>query len=324
MRFSGVDRRDIVVIGASTGGIEALTKVVKSLPENFPGSIFVVMHIGPISLLPQILTRSTRLRTVSAQDGMRFEPGCIYVAPPNRHLLITDSEIKLSAGPRENGHRPAVDPLFRSASREHRSRVAGVILSGTLDDGAAGLFAVKSRNGVAIVQDPEDAFAADMPRNAMRNLSPDYVLPAEEISQVLLRLAQGEAGARQPREEKMSMESETEMPLQDPPPAEEHIALACPECSGPLYEKKDGPVTRFQCNVRHSYSPLSLSAAHDEALERALWVAVRTLNERITLHRQMLRRERNEGEEVLFHRMEDSVKMAEQDVTLLRQIIERI
>lgn len=317
-------KRDIVVIGASTGGIEALRKVVEGLPGNFEGSVFVVMHIGPVSLLPEILSRSTKLRTVKAEDGLRFQPGHMYVAPPNRHLLIEDGHIKLSAGPRENGHRPAVDPLFRSAARVHRSRVAGVILSGSLDDGSAGLFAVKSRNGVAIVQDPADAIAPDMPLNAMKNMVVDYSLPAGEISGVLVKLAQGDAGPAQEREESMANDAQENGPLMEPPPAEQHIALACPECSGPLYEARDGPVSRFQCNVRHSFSPLSLSVAHDEALERALWVAIRTLNERITLHRQMLRRDRNEAEDVLFRRMEESVKIAEQDVELLRQIIERI
>jgi two-component system chemotaxis response regulator CheB len=199
-----------------------------------------------------------------------------------------------------------------------------VILSGALDDGSAGLFAVKSRGGIAVVQDPADAIAAEMPQNAMKNVAVDYCLPLKEISAVLTGLARGEAGATIEGEKHMASNPETKLPLSDPPPAAQHIALACPECNGPLYEDREGPVSTFRCNVLHAYSPLSLSAAHDEALERALWVAIRTLNERITLYRQMLRRERNEGEQILFERMEESVQMAEQDVVLLRQIIERI
>lgn len=324
MRFSIVERRDIVVIGASTGGIEALREVVQTLPPDFPGSIFVAMHIGPVSLLPEILARSTKIKTVAARHGDQIQPGRIYVAPPNRHLLLEDGHITLSAGPRENGHRPAIDPLFRSAAKNFRARVTGVILSGGLDDGSAGLFAVKARGGAAVVQNPDEAIAPDMPRNAMKNVAIDYCVPAAEVAAVLTSLARGEADATIEKNGNMKTDPGTEPISADPPPAEQHIALACPECSGPLYEERAGDSATFRCNVQHKYSPLSLTAAHDEALERALWVAIRTLNERITLYHQMLRRERNEGEDLLFKRMEQSLQIVEQDVVLLRQIIERI
>jgi two-component system chemotaxis response regulator CheB len=319
-----MEKRDIAVVGASTGGIDALRQLVANLPEDFAATIFVVLHIGPVSLLPEILRRSSRVPVDVAKDGVRYEPNHIYVAPPNRHLLIQDGQIKLSAGARENGHRPAVDPLFRSAARELRSRVAGVILSGTLDDGAAGLFAVKSRNGVAIVQDPKEAAASEMPRSAMRHVAVDYCLPVAEIAQVLGKLSRGEVGETKGAVEAGKMKLPKEELVSDPPSSDKQISMACPECDGPLYETKEGQLAHFQCNVGHAFSPLSLSAAHGEALERALWVAVRTLNERITLHREMLRRDRNSGEEPLFVRLADSVKIAEQDVELLRQIIERI
>ena len=319
-----MEKRDIAVIGASTGGIDALRQLVANLPENFGAAVFVVLHVGPVSLLPEILRRSTKVPVDVAEDGVRYEPNHIYVAPPNRHLLIQDGHIKLSAGARENGHRPAVDPLFRSAARELRSRVVGVVLSGALDDGAAGLFAVKSRNGVAIVQDPKEAAAPDMPLSAMRHVSVDYCLPVAEIAHLLGKLARGEAGETKNAVHPGEMKLEKDELVSNPPSSDKQISMACPECDGPLYETKEGQLAHFQCNVGHAFSPLSLSAAHGEALERALWVAVRTLNERITLHREMLRRDRNSGEAPLFARLADSVKMAEQDVELLRQIIERI
>jgi two-component system chemotaxis response regulator CheB len=186
------------------------------------------------------------------------------------------------------------------------------------------LFAVKSRNGVAIVQDPEEAAAPDMPLNAMKNVTVDYCLKIAEIAPLLAKLARGEAGETTAAVEAGEMELEKEDITSDPPPSTKQISMACPECSGPLYETKQGELAHFQCNVGHTFSPASLGAAHSEALERALWVAVRTLNERITLHREMLRRERNSGEEPLFVRLGESLKMAEHDVQLLRQIIERI
>jgi two-component system chemotaxis response regulator CheB len=185
-------------------------------------------------------------------------------------------------------------------------------------------YSVKSRNGIAIVQDPAEATAPDMPRNAMRNVQVDYCLPLAEIAPLLVRLARGEDGSIQRPTQAEDMMMENQAIVQDPPPSETQISLACPECSGPIYEAKEGQLAHFQCNVGHAYSPLSLSAAHSEALERALWVAVRTLNERITLHREMLRRRRNEGEQELLQRLEQSVGTAEKDVELLRQIIERI
>jgi two-component system chemotaxis response regulator CheB len=232
--------------------------------------------------------------------------------------------MKLSAGPRENGHRPAVDALFRSAAREHRERVAGVILSGALDDGSAGLFAVKSRRGLAIVQDPQEAVAPDMPANAMHYVRVDHCLPVAEIPPLLAALAKEETAA--PGEAAQGEDMILDKPpiLSAPPPAARQISMTCPECNGPLYETTEGQLAHVQCNVGHVFSPLSLSEAHSQALERALWVAVRTLNERITLHREMMKRDRVAGEEELLRRLEGTVEIAEQDVQLLRQIIERI
>jgi two-component system chemotaxis response regulator CheB len=319
-----MEKRDIVVVGTSTGGVDALRQLIHALPEDFPGTIFSVMHIGEITLLPQILSRSTKIPVEAARHGLRYEPHHIYVAPSNRHLTLEDGHIKLSAGPRENGHRPGIDPLFRSAARELRSRVVGVVLSGALDDGSAGLFAVKARGGVAIVQDPQEAAAPDMPLNAIKNVRVDYCLPISEIAPLLGKLARGEAGETQSRVEAGEMEMEQEGIVKDPPPSEKQISMACPECEGPLYETAEGQLAHFRCNVGHAFSPLSLSRAHSEALERALWVAVRTLNERVTLHRQMLKRERNQGEEALFRRLEERLQTTEHDVQLLRQIIERL
>ncbi len=318
----GMPRHDIVVVGASTGGVDALQQLVYGLPADFPGTIFIVMHVGAESAMAEILSRCGKIKVFSAKDGTYYKPGEIHIAPPHRHMQISNGQIKLNAGPRENGHRPAIDPLFRSAAREHRARVAGVILTGALDDGTAGLFAVKSRGGVTIVQDPAEAVAPNMPLSAIRNVEIDHCCALEEIAPLLVRLAAEETKETKSHARKMSAEKEGI--AKEPPPARTQISLACPECNGPLYETKDGQIAHFKCNVGHAFSPESLSEAHAEALERALWTALRTLNERVTLHRQLLRRQRNKGEEELLQRFEDSVKTAERDIELLREIIGRI
>lgn len=320
-------KRDIVVIGASAGGVEALQELVQGLPANYPGTIFIVVHTGPGSILPEILTRAGKLSAVGAEHNTRYEPNSIYVAPPNRHLVIYDGVMHLEAGARENGSRPAIDPLFRSAARTHRGRVVGVILTGSLDDGSAGLFAVKARGGIAIVQDPAEAAAPDMPLNAMRNVQPDYCIPVAGIAPLLVKLAAEEASnGSTPVQVNPRLEPFVDPPniIQEPPPNETQISLTCPECSGALYEQRDGQVVNFRCHVGHSFSPETLTEGHKEALERALWTAVRTLNERVTMHRQFLRRNRNRGEELIFKRFEESVVAAERDVELLREIISRI
>jgi two-component system chemotaxis response regulator CheB len=321
-------KRDIVVIGASAGGVQALQEIVQNVPADYPGTIFIVLHTGTSSILPDILSRAGQLRAVMAEHNAHYEPNRIYVAPPNRHLLINDGVMQLYLGPRENGSRPSVDPLFRSAARTYRSRLVGVILTGTLDDGSAGLFAVKARGGVAIVQDPAEAVAPEMPLNAMRNVQVDYCVPIRDVAPLLAQLATTDAPASEPDVRAMNEEKKelVEPPqwIKEPPPSERQISLACPECSGALYEERQGNAAHFMCHVGHSFSPQSLSEAHKEALERALWAAVRTLNERVTMHRQFLRRQRNAGEEELFKRFEESAASAERDVELLREVISRI
>jgi two-component system chemotaxis response regulator CheB len=321
-------KRDIVVVGASAGGVQVLQEMVQGLPRDYPGTIFVVLHTGPGSLLPEILSRANTVPAVQAEHHVRYERNRIYVAPPNRHLLINDGVMVLDPGPRENGSRPSVDPLFRSAARTHRSRVVGVIVSGTLDDGSAGLFAVKARGGIAIVQDPAEATSPEMPMNAMQNVKVDYCISAAKLGALLTELAATEApasdlGQRGMNEETRELVDPPDL-IRDPPPNDRQIALSCPECGGALYEEKSGAMAHFMCHVGHSFSPESLSEIHKEALERALWQAMRTLNERITLHQQFIRRQRNAGEETLLKRFEDSLASAERDVELLRDIIARI
>jgi two-component system chemotaxis response regulator CheB len=310
---------EIVVIGASRGGIEALCEVIEVLPKRFAGAVFVVVHIGEASLLPTVLERCGSIKVLSPRDRQRVERGVIYVAPPNRHMLLRDGTVALSHGPHENRHRPAIDPLFRSAARLYRSRVIGVVLSGALDDGTAGLFAVKSKGGLAIVQDPSDAAMPDMPRNAMKHTTVDYCLPAKKIGKVLTKLV-GVSGPKTrstispPRgTEKTKVKSNGEL-----------VPVTCPECHGPITISKNGKLIKFECEVGHVYSPESFTEAHTDALERALWIALRTLKERVSIQQTLARAERARGETHMANRFAETAASAERDIALLREIVERI
>jgi two-component system, chemotaxis family, protein-glutamate methylesterase/glutaminase len=318
-------KRTIIVIGTSTGGLDALCELNKHLPKDLASSIFVVMHIGATSLLPQILSRCGNLPAVSAEHERHYKRGVIYCAPANCHMVIKDHATLLTRGPRENGHRPAADVLFRSAARVHRSKVVGVVLSGGRDDGSAGLYAIKVRGGVAIVQDPGEATSPEMPQNALEMVDVDFCLPVRQIADVLVDLANGNVKNMKKRSrkgDKMEEQATAERPTSEPPG--DQIPIACPECNGPMWEVKNGGLALFQCFVGHRFSPESLSEEHGEALERALWTAIRKLKERVVLHQRLLKQKRNNGEQYLFNRLEESVTTAERDIKLLREILERI
>src|SRR4051812_8388035 len=182
---------DVVVIGASAGGVEALSRLVGMFPPDLPASVFVVLHVPAesTSVLPRILNRAGPLPVIHPISGQAFERGHIYVAPPDHHLLVKQGYCELTRGPRENGHRPAVDPLFRSAARVYGARVIGVILSGALDDGTAGMVAIQMRKGICVVQSPDDALYAGMPQSAIDNVKVDHVIPLAEMGNLLVELA---------------------------------------------------------------------------------------------------------------------------------------
>lgn len=283
---------DIIVVGASAGGVDALPRLIATLPANLPASVFIVLHIpaqGP-DLLPQIIRRTASLSVSHGVDGERIRKGHVYVAPPDHHLQLDGARVRLSRGPRENFHRPSIDALFRSASECYGTRVVGVVLTGNLDDGTAGLHAIKSAGGIAIVQDPKDALVPAMPQSALRNVKVNHCVPLAEIGPLLLRLAttlsipKGKKGVSRMKKRSMNpkeMEKEFGLPT----------SFVCPECNGPLWETKAGASLQFRCHVGHSYSPDSLLADHADGLERALWSAVRTFDERASLLRRLGERE---------------------------------
>lgn len=327
-------RHDIIVIGASAGGVEALKNLVHALPTRLPAAVFMVLHIPPNSpsMMPGILTRNGYLPATHPTDNSEPLPGHIYIAPPDHHMLLEEGRIRVVHGPKENRSRPAVDPLFRSAALAYGKRVVGIVLTGALDDGSAGLQAVKQRGGIAIVQDPKDALYPDMPLNAMAYTTPDYVVPLAEIGPLIVRLASEESSEEdimdQQATDMQQMEKEVQLAelALDPSQHANHVGhpsvFSCPECGGVLWEMKDDDLLRFRCRVGHAFSIDSMFAEQADAIEEALWVALKTLSENAELARRMAAQARKNGHQWLTRRFEDRVKEAEHRVNLLKNALE--
>jgi two-component system chemotaxis response regulator CheB len=280
--------RDIVVIGGSAGGIDALIRFLPGLPPDLPAAIFVVVHTGPESpgYLAGVFTRAGRLSARYAGDAEKFERGAIYVARPDHHLLLSPGDrVQVVRGPRENGTRPAVDPLFRSAALAYGPRVIGVVLSGGLDDGTAGLRGIKMRGGTTIVQDPADALASSMPSSALRNASIDYCKPAAELAALIVQLTRSEAPEPARLEKKMTSLMEIEVEAAKGKGGQAIIdhadpsLLTCPECHGALLRLRGESPLRYRCHTGHAFTADSLLAAVNEATEEAVWNAVRSIQE---------------------------------------------
>lgn len=284
---------DIIVIGASAGGVEALLAVVGELPKDLPASLFVVLHIpaqAP-SVLASILAGNSRLPALSPKDRTRIERGCIYVAPPDHHLLIDGDHLRVLRGPTENRHRPAIDPLFRSAAWSCGPRVVGVVLTGTMDDGTAGLGAVKTCGGTTVVQDPADALFPCMPKNAIRSVQIDHCLPLSDIPRLLSQLAQQPLpeGSFTPPE-RMGIEVEAallERSIEDMDKVGVPSVYSCPACKGSLWELEEGKLTRYRCHIGHSYMPESLVADQSEGIMTALYSALAAVEEKGAMLRRI-------------------------------------
>ena len=307
-----------------------MARLAAGLPGDLPAAVLVVHHFpaNSVSALPSILSRAGPLPAEHAVDGQEIQPGRIYVAPPDRHMLVVENRIHLSRGPRENGHRPAIDPLFRSAASSFGPRVIGVLLSGSLDDGTVGMMAVKRQGGLGVVQDPGEALYPAMAQSAMERIGVDAVLPVQEIARLLTRLSQ-ESVAFQPGGTAMLPEEEE---VQDPaesgtaaivdgpfpgPPS----ALTCPDCGGALWEQADGEVVRYRCHVGHAYTADSMVGAHAALVEAALWSAVRALEEKAQLSRRLAERSHSRGLGRLAHRYAEAVQSAELGSDAIRHLL---
>ncbi|MFI5908024.1 chemotaxis protein CheB [Dactylosporangium sp. NPDC051541] len=322
--------RGIVVVGASAGGVEALRAFCGGLPADLPGAVCIVLHIPRAggTALPHILSRSGPLPAEHPSDGAALESGRVYVAPPNQHLLIRDGRIRLSHGPVENGHRPAADPLFRSAARWWGASALGVVLSGNRDDGSYGLAELARQGGVALVQDPHEALYPSMPRHAAAQVPTARALPAAMMGAALAELLAGLPGPA-PRDavEQAALDAEDAMAGMEAVTADQiggiPAGFGCPNCHGALFEMPP-PGGRFRCRVGHAWSAAGLLEELGGALEGALWMALRSLEEKAALSRRMADSALVGGFKPTAQRYSEAAGEAETAGKTIRQLIERL
>ncbi len=323
-------KHDMIVIGASAGGVEALMSLVAGLPPDLPAALFVVLHTPAQSagFLPKLLSRCGPLPVVHASDHMPIEQGCMYVAPPDYHLLLEPGQLRVVKGPKENRHRPAVDPLFRSAALAYGSRVIGVILTGSLDDGTSGLQAVKQRGGIAVVQDPEDALFPDMPQSAIAHVTVDYIVPLSQMAALLSRLVNKQTSEDPSDNVLEDIVTEVRIATMENNDLNEESSLgtpsvyACPACGSALWELHDGNLRRFRCRVGHAYTLEAMLAEQDETLEEALWRALKTLEEQAGLIERLMEQTHHHSHEHPLAHLEKKLQQIRQRLTLLKQVLQ--
>lgn len=319
-----VTGHDIIVIGASAGGVEAIREIARRLPGDLPAAVFVAMHLpdDARSILPEILSRSGPLPAVHPDDLQRIAKGVIHVAPGDHHLLLDSGVVRVVRGPRHNRHRPAVDPMFRSAARAYGARVIGVVLTGALDDGTSGLEAIKRRGGLAVVQDPATALFPGMPQSALQAVNVDHVAPVAAIGDLLADLARIPAPHEAPPPDSR-LDEEFSTLMGNPADMEKlgrPSGYACPECNGTLWEVEGGDMPRFQCRVGHSYTIEGLEADQRQALEASLWAAVRALEESASLRMRMADRLRRHNTR-LARGIEQRAARSQEHARRLRELL---
>ncbi len=322
--------RDILAVGTSAGGFDALRRLARDLPDDLPASVLVVIHLPArfASALDAILSEAGRLPASFARDGDLMRRGHIYIAPPTCHLLVDGKHLRLGSGPRENNARPAIDPLFRSVALCCGPRSVGVVMTGTLGDGASGLHALKQCGGITVVQDPADAAFPDRPVAALRRSEPDYVVRLTEMAALLHTLVQEPAGApvAPPRELKDEVEIARHgyFDMNHMDRIGRRSVLSCPECHGALWEVEEGGLVRYRCHVGHAYTSELMSVALDDGLRRAIASALRVLDERIALARRLIEEDSRNGQQALVASWTRKLRQAEEQAGSLRAAIKRV
>jgi two-component system chemotaxis response regulator CheB len=313
-----------IVIGASAGGMPALCRLVEQLPPNLPAAVLIVQHFAPNSSgehLVQRLAKYTPLTCRLPFDGDPIEPGTVYLAPPDRHLLVKDGHLLVTKGPRENHYRPAADTLFRSAAAHYGTAVIGIVLTGMLHDGTAGLEFIKRSGGLAVVQDPNEAEFPSMPETALSNVPIDYVVPVSQMGDLLTRLVNIPIGNNRTIPEDIKLEAaiaervvgNTEDTLRLGKPT----AMTCPDCGGSLFELKHGKLLRYRCHTGHAFTADALLKSTQHSLEETLWVALRMMEERKNLLSNMASR----GESIFAVQQEERIQEIKAHINRLREFL---
>jgi two-component system chemotaxis response regulator CheB len=316
--------RDIIVIGGSAGAVEGVISIVKGLPRGLPAVVATVIHHSPRApdILASILTRQGTLPAVTVVDAAPLEPGKIYVPAADRHLVIEREQIRTSRAARENRTRPAIDPLFRSAANAHGARVIGVLLSGHLDDGTAGLLTIQRQGGLTLVQDPDDAAFPSMPLNALNAMQVDHLAPVRDIPALLARAVAGQLSAHHPAEIPPANGSNGLGASPPAAPPTQPVALTCPTCHGALGEDDEAGVPVFRCHTGHAFATQSLLASQDEDLEIALWSAVRALQEKHFLLTKLIEGPKGDAVTDLRERHRAERERIEHHISVLRRMLE--
>ncbi len=322
--------RDIVAIGTSAGGVEALLFLARHVPREFPASIVVTIHLPRYarSGLDQLLSRVGPLPAVFASDGEKPNKGRIYIAPPDRHLLLDGDRLSLGEGARENNSRPAIDPMLRSAGVCCGPRTVGVVLTGTLGDGASGLWALGQCGGITVVQDPRDAAFAEMPLTALNRVKPEHVVRLADMPALLISLVHQPAGESQPVPRSIKYEVEIartgQSSMDEMDGFGRRSVLACPDCGGVMWEIDEGEMVRYRCHVGHSYAAEMMSLALDDGLRRALAAAVRALEERVALAKKLHRQAIDGSHRLLAETWKDKAREYEHELNVIRDSVRRM
>ncbi|GAA4958204.1 chemotaxis protein CheB [Actinoplanes utahensis] len=320
-------RRDVVVIGGSAGSHKALTQVLARLPADLPAAVLVALHMAPgaRAALARSLASSCALPVRAAVDGGRLEPGCVQVAVPDRHLIVDEDDVlRLSDGPRQNRVRPAADALFRSAARWCGPRVVGMVLSGSLDDGAAGLAAIVSDGGIGLVQDPAEARFPGMPTAALRVVPDAMTATAFDLGDAVAKMAGNPviAASRPPT----PLIWETDMiayGASNTADRGQAVGLGCPDCGGGMYLVRTGLAAHYVCHVGHSYSPQSLLAVRDDGIEGAIWTAVSALQEKVMVIEELVSQSEKTGDAVAAAAFRAEAERAGRAATVLQEHVNR-
>lgn len=323
---------DIIVIGASAGGLKALSAVLSELPADIEAAVFVVQHVAADkkSILPRLLDDVSDLPVVHPTDRANFEKGHVYVAPPDHHLLLNADNIRVLRGPQENRFRPSIDALFRSAARVHGSRVIGVVLTGYLDDGTVGLQAIKQRGGITVVQDPAEAEYPSMPRSALRYVKVDHIVPIAKIGALLTKLVATPPANQKnfPTTPQIEVESKIAEQLMNTKEFLESVneigsltPYTCPDCHGAIWQLGNEEPLKLRCHVGHSFTGEVFSTEQSQSVEKALWSAVRVMEEKVTFSRQLAQRKRKQKLHKAAKAFDEQAELLDKEVTRVRDLI---
>jgi two-component system chemotaxis response regulator CheB len=290
------DPKFIIAIGASAGGLNAINELTQQLPADIDAAIFVVLHLSKAAIGDMLLLRvqkHTKLKCSIAGDGDKIEPGHIYIAAPDSHLLVRDNKTLIGRGPAENRFRPSVDVLFRSVAASHGEKVIGIILTGFLNDGTIGMVSIKRSGGHCIVQDPNEAEYPDMPLSVLETMEVDYCIPIKEMAAVILKIIARATskGIKPPgdvvAESKLSERSATA--INGVSELGEKALFACPDCGGGLWRIENGGVKHYRCHIGHSFTEKDLLVKQSETVEQTLLVALLMMEERKILLQKIAR-----------------------------------